>query len=136
MEYIGGVQLVQVLTIGDERFRCSEALFDPSMVDREDLGIHNLVVKAISRCEKEVRRDLCSNILLSGGTTILPGRQSWLHCQCSAVHDANVGVCDLASRRIGTCLEQPTTCSQIAHHNQKPSQSNDNPAGHCTEVGA
>eukprot|EP00877_Chromochloris_zofingiensis_P001094 jgi/Chrzof1/10986/Cz05g19190.t1 len=63
----------QVITIGNERFRCAEVLFNPSMVGMEAAGIHDLTNNSIMKCEEDFRRDLYSNIVLSGGTTMFPG---------------------------------------------------------------
>ncbi|CAI5943107.1 unnamed protein product [Closterium sp. NIES-64] len=64
----------QVITVGSERFRCPEALFNPSLAGKEGSGgIHELCYNSIMKCDEGIRRDLCSNIVLSGGTTLIPG---------------------------------------------------------------
>lgn len=64
----------RVITLGSERFRCPELLFKPlEMNGKEMLPIHELVVKSITDCDIDVRRDLYSNIILSGGTTMFDG---------------------------------------------------------------
>jgi len=62
-----------IITIGSERFRCPEALFKPSMVGLEASGIHETTFNSINRCDIDVRKDLYSNIVLSGGTTMYEG---------------------------------------------------------------
>jgi actin-related protein len=37
------------------------------------MGIHDLVQSSILKCEWDVRKDLYKNIVISGGTTFLPG---------------------------------------------------------------
>ncbi|KAI8847130.1 actin family [Chytridium lagenaria] len=54
----------QVITIGNERFRAPEALFQPSF-----LTTYNSIMK----CDVDIRKDLYGNIVLSGGTTMYPG---------------------------------------------------------------
>jgi len=61
-----------VLTIGDERFRCPEVLFKPSMIGKESEGIHKLLYESIMKCDVDIRRDLYTNAVLSGGTTMFP----------------------------------------------------------------
>ena len=61
------------VTVGDARFRCPEALFRPAMLGKEALGMPELVVKTIQGCDMDVRRELYSNIVLSGGTTMYKG---------------------------------------------------------------
>eukprot|EP00899_Mesostigma_viride_P024623 jgi/Mesvir1/5345/Mv15433-RA.1 len=63
----------QTITIGNERFRCAEALFNPSLVDVDSQGIHKMVYNAIMSCDADIHRDLFGNIVLSGGSTMLPG---------------------------------------------------------------
>ena len=63
----------QVITVGNERFRCPEALFKPSMLGKEDVGIDVTTYNSIMKCDVDIRKDLYSNIVLSGGTTMYPG---------------------------------------------------------------
>jgi actin-related protein len=63
----------QVITIGNERFRCPEVLFKPSFIGRESEGIHKLCYESIMKCDVDIRRDLYTNTVLSGGTTMFPG---------------------------------------------------------------
>merc|ERR550537_925204 len=64
----------QVITLGNERFRCPEALFDPGLLGcPETKGVHALVHSVILSCDIDLRRDLFSNIVLSGGSTCFPG---------------------------------------------------------------
>ncbi|KAG8691543.1 actin [Ceratobasidium sp. 395] len=63
----------QVITIGNERFRTPEALFQPAFLGKESSGIHDLTFNSIMRCDMDVRRDLFRNVVLSGGTTMYAG---------------------------------------------------------------
>jgi actin, other eukaryote len=63
----------QVITIGAERFRCPEVLFQPSMIGMESSGIHETTYNSIMKCDVDIRKDLYGNIVLSGGTTMFPG---------------------------------------------------------------
>jgi actin beta/gamma 1 len=110
-----------VITIGNERFRCPEVLFQPSFIGKEAAGIHDTMfqvrarrrwryslralaragraacfrtrvpvaltsatsrpsspthscgLQTIMKCDVDIRKDLYSNIVLSGGTTMFPG---------------------------------------------------------------
>ena len=62
----------QVITIGNERFRCPEALYQPAFLGMESPGIHETVYNSIMKCEADIRRDLYANIVLSGGSTMFP----------------------------------------------------------------
>jgi actin len=63
----------QVITIGAERFRCTEALFKPSLIALEQDGIHVAAYNSIQNCDIDIRKDLYGNIVLSGGSTMFPG---------------------------------------------------------------
>ena len=66
---------MQVITIGNERFRCPEVLFNPAMVGMESRhgGIHETTYNSIMKCDVDIRKDLYGNIVLSGGSTMFPG---------------------------------------------------------------
>ncbi|KAI6191179.1 Actin, alpha cardiac muscle 1 [Aphelenchoides bicaudatus] len=63
----------QVITVGNERFRCPEALFQPSFLGMESAGIHETTYNSIMKCDIDIRKDLYANTVLSGGTTMYPG---------------------------------------------------------------
>ena len=63
----------QQITIGNERFRCPEAMFQPSFLGMESAGIHELTYNSIMKCDIDIRKDLYANIVLSGGTTMYEG---------------------------------------------------------------
>jgi len=61
------------VTLGNERFRCPELLFQPSILCKELDGIHKLAFKSIMKCDIDLRTDLFSNIIMSGGNTMFLG---------------------------------------------------------------
>jgi len=63
----------QVITIGNERFRCPEAMFQPSFLEIDSCGLHETTFNSIMKCDVEIRKDLFANTLLCGGTTMYPG---------------------------------------------------------------
>ena len=63
----------QVITIGNERFRCPEALFSPSFLGMESAGIHEVTYNSIMKCDVDIRKDLYANTILSGGSSMYPG---------------------------------------------------------------
>jgi len=62
-----------VITIGNERFRCPEVLFQPNVIGMESAGVHRLTFDSIMKCDVDIRRDLYKNIVMSGGTTMFKG---------------------------------------------------------------
>merc|ERR1719347_2155491 len=63
----------QVITVGNERFRCPEALFQPQFLGLESVGIHETTYNSIMKCDVDIRKDLYANVVLSGGSTMYPG---------------------------------------------------------------
>ena len=76
----------QVIAVGNERFRCPEALFKPSILDREGAGkmhrfshsassfpysnltgIHEAIHNAITKCDSHMQKHFYENIILAGG---------------------------------------------------------------------
>jgi actin-related protein len=60
----------QVITIGAERFRAPEVLFQPNFIGLEQEGIHKLTFTSIMKCDVDIRKDLYGNVVMSGGTTM------------------------------------------------------------------
>jgi len=61
------------IVIKNERFRCPEVLFQPTICRMDSPGIHQIIVNAVKKCNPETQGSLYSNILLSGCTSDLPG---------------------------------------------------------------
>jgi actin-related protein len=62
-----------IITLEDQRIRCPEVLFKPSLIGKEGLGIPDLCNYSIQRCDIDLRKDLYYNILLSGGNAMING---------------------------------------------------------------
>ena len=60
-------------TIGNEQFRCPEALFQPSFLGKDSADIHETTYISLMKCDVDIRKDLYANIVLSGGSTMFPG---------------------------------------------------------------
>lgn len=69
----------QSIRVANERFRCPEVLFNPSMLGMDIVGIHESIYNCVRKCDVDIRKDLLENILLSGGSTLLPGLGERLH---------------------------------------------------------
>merc|ERR1719441_16155 len=63
----------QIVTVGNERFRCPESMFRPSFLGMESAGIHETTFNSIMKCDVDIRKGLYGNVVLSGGTTMFPG---------------------------------------------------------------
>merc|ERR1711907_177067 len=63
----------RTIKVGNQRFRCPEVLFNPSLIGKEAAGIHETTYNTIMKCDVDIRKDLYNDIVLSGGTTMYPG---------------------------------------------------------------
>ncbi|KAL3811059.1 hypothetical protein ACHAXA_004570 [Cyclostephanos tholiformis] len=63
----------QVIDLSYERHRSSEVLFQPSLIGSEERPIHDVLLTSILQSDMDLRPTLFSNIILSGGSTLLPG---------------------------------------------------------------
>ncbi|EGD74304.1 actin A3 [Salpingoeca rosetta] len=82
----------QSITIGNERFRCPEALFQPSLLDIEATGIHEQLNTSVLRCDLDIYRVMLNNIVLSGGTTLFPGIAKRMQKEMTALAPAALSV--------------------------------------------
>ncbi|KAI9027813.1 actin 1 [Hyaloraphidium curvatum] len=73
----------QMITVGNERFRAPEALFQPSLIGTEQPGIHQMIHDSIVKCDVDIRKELWGNIVLAGGTTMFEGIAERLHYEVS-----------------------------------------------------
>merc|ERR1712137_921840 len=59
-----------VIDIGHELYRAPEALFRPELLGLEYPGVHECIANSIGRVDLDMRRELYSSIVLSGGSTM------------------------------------------------------------------
>lgn len=81
-----------VITLGNERFRCPEVLFQPNLIGKESNGIHTQIFNTVMDCDMDLRKDLFANIVLSGGTTMFPGIAERLNKELTSIVPPTVKV--------------------------------------------
>jgi actin len=81
-----------IITFANERFRTAEVLFKPEMIGLEEKGVHELLFKSIMKCDVDIRRDLWSNVVCSGGSTMFSGLADRLKKELKAKAPNNVTV--------------------------------------------
>eukprot|EP00927_Polykrikos_kofoidii_P026381 TRINITY_DN234_c1_g1_i1.p1 TRINITY_DN234_c1_g1~~TRINITY_DN234_c1_g1_i1.p1 ORF type:complete len:303 (+),score=49.46 TRINITY_DN234_c1_g1_i1:26-910(+) len=82
----------ETITVGNQRFRCPEVLFDPSLIGKETEAIHQGTYNTIMKCEWDIRKDLYANIVLSGGTTMFRGLDARLEKEIAALAPRSLAV--------------------------------------------
>ncbi|KAL9644924.1 hypothetical protein ABK040_005402 [Willaertia magna] len=61
------------IKLGNERFLSTEVLFQPSLIGKEEYGLHELLHTGIHQCNLDIRKHMFKNIILSGGNTCFNG---------------------------------------------------------------
>ena len=98
------------IILGNERFRTPEVLFQPSLIGREALGVHDCIFQSIMKCDVEIRSEMYSNIVLSGGSTMFPGIAERITKELTALAPSSMKINVVASPErkysawIGGCL--------------------------------
>ena len=85
----------RLFTIGKERFRCAEALFQPSLlgIDLPTVGgISATCYNSIMMCDIGLRGVMYDNVLMSGGSTMFPGIADRMHKELTALSPRKVKV--------------------------------------------
>jgi len=75
----------RIISVDKEtRLKAAEALFDPKIVGSEEPSISDLVKESLLKCDEDLREDMASSIVLSGGTSMIPGLQERLELELKA----------------------------------------------------
>ena len=82
----------KVITLGNERFRCAEGLFNPDLIGRPGSGVHNYTFQGIMKCDAGIRQNLFENIILAGGYTMFPGIAERLTKELTALAPPNTRI--------------------------------------------
>ncbi|ESO84254.1 hypothetical protein LOTGIDRAFT_155589 [Lottia gigantea] len=61
------------ITLDNERIACPETLFQPHLFGHQEKGLVDLIYQSLMDSDIDARLDLFCNVILSGGTTLLPG---------------------------------------------------------------
>ena len=82
----------KVINIGNQRFRCPEALFKPQLIGIEIDPLHQQVYKSIYKCDQDLRNDFYKNIILAGGTMLFKGMADRLIKEITALAPSSAKV--------------------------------------------
>jgi len=63
----------QGVTLSTERYQAPNILFDPSLIGSEEAGVADILVDSIMKSDIDLRSTLFSQVVLAGGSTLLPG---------------------------------------------------------------
>ena len=81
-----------MITIGNEMFRCPEALFRPDLLGLECVGIDEAIYSSIMKCGIDTRQSLYGNIILSGGSTMFLGAKERVQKEISLLAPSSMKI--------------------------------------------
>ena len=68
-----------ILQLDSEKYMACRVLFNPSLVGKNCLGLHQMATTCIEKTNAEFRDKLCNNIKLTGGNSCIKGLNEVLH---------------------------------------------------------
>jgi actin-related protein len=80
------------ISLGSERFQSTEAMFRPSLLQLEYIGVHESAYQSIMKCDVDVRKDLFSHVVLSGGNTMFGGMAERVRKELSTLAPPSMNV--------------------------------------------
>lgn len=95
-----------VVKLRNERFTCSELLFNPSVNHITSDGIVDIICKSIEKAPRSYHEDLYGNICVFGGCSMLPGFRERIEREIKAKVPASTNVKIVAGddRKYGTWI--------------------------------
>ena len=113
-----------VITIGSERFRCAECLFNPSLLGMDNEGIAGMIFGSIKKCDDGIQKQLFENTVLAGGSTLFEGMAARVKKELVALSRKTVNVIAPAQRKDsawigGSILAGLSTFKEICITNQE-----------------
>lgn len=82
----------EAINVGSNRFRVTEALFTPSLIEREFPGVHRAVYDAILKSDVALREAMFSNVVLAGEGTLFDGLADRMVKELKALAPASTNV--------------------------------------------
>ena len=78
-----------IVVVGDEAYAAPELMFQPDLAKKKYSGLHQLVYESVMRCDEKLRSRLLTNIMLTGGNSLIPGLETRLQKELSQLLPKN-----------------------------------------------
>ena len=82
----------RVIEIDNNEYSASNVMFNPSLVGKNYLGLHQMVATCIEKVNLEYREKLCNNIKLTGGNSSMKNFNQVMHTQLQDILPKNKGI--------------------------------------------
>ena len=80
------------IKIGEEKSLAPEILFNPSIIGSEHSSFQEMIVTSINKVDIDLRKNLYTNVLISGGNTLFKGIQEKFHTEIKYLSPKNMKV--------------------------------------------
>jgi len=98
----------RVIRLGAERFGAPEAMFQPHLIGRDEVGVAELLFNTINAADVDTRSEFYKHIVLSGGSTMYPGLPSRLERELKQLYLERVLKGDVNRiSKFKICIEDP-----------------------------
>lgn len=74
----------RTIEVGVERFLIPERIFRPELSQLSIKPLHLMAYESITKTDSDIRKDLCSTIILTGGNTLFSGLPKRFESELSA----------------------------------------------------
>jgi len=81
-----------VISVGNERFRAPEILFNPTLIGKEVNGVAEMAFQAIMKTDVDIRKDLFANVVVCGGSSMFEGLAERLTAELSRLAPSTMKV--------------------------------------------
>jgi len=98
----------RVIKVGRERFEAPECMFNPGLIDCDQVGMGEMVFDTINKADMDTRAEFYNHVVLSGGSTMYPGLPSRLEKEIRDLYTQKVLKGDQeAAKRFKCRIEDP-----------------------------
>jgi actin-related protein len=80
------------IKLGNERFKCPEGLFQPQFMGMEEKGVHEMILSSIQKCDIDLKKEMYSNVVLSGASTLFEGFKDRLNHELTKLSLSSISV--------------------------------------------
>ena len=82
-----------MIELGDELVFAGEGNFDPGVIGKDGIGIHDMIVSCVESMEANLKKDFYANIVLGGGNSSIAGLSDRLKKEITSKINTTLGGC-------------------------------------------
>jgi actin-related protein len=82
----------RTIDIDRKEFMASKVIFKPSLIGKNCLGLHEMIVACVQKVNSDLRERLCSNIKLTGGNSLMGNLSQVMHSELHGMLNRYKGI--------------------------------------------